>query len=107
MTVWTVPATVVSVVDGDTAHLALDLGWHISLTARVRVAGINAPELNTAAGVAAKAFAETLLPPGAAVLFQSHSLDKWGRPLGSITLPGPIDFAARMLDTGHAVVMVF
>jgi len=107
MTVWTVPATVVSVVDGDTAHLVLDLGWHITFTARVRVAGINAPELNTDAGVAAKAFAETLLPAGTSVTFTSHTLDKWGRPLGAITLPGCADFAAAMLDAGHAVVMVF
>lgn len=106
MTVWTVPATVVSVVDGDTAHLLLDLGWYVTYgPVRVRVAHINAPELSTAEGVAARDFAAVLLPVGLKVTFASHSLDKYGRPLGSITLPDGQDYGQAMLDSGHAVPM--
>lgn len=106
MTVWTVPATVVSVVDGDTAHLLLDLGWYISYgPVRARIAHINAPELSTPEGVAARDFALTLLPAGLKVTFASHSLDKYGRPLGSITLPDGRDYGQVMLDSGHAVPM--
>lgn len=105
MTIWTVPATVLSVVDGDTVHLLLDLGWRITFTARVRLAGINAPELSTTAGVAAKAYAETLLVAGAQITFTSHTLDKYGRPLGDIRLPGGVDFGQRMIAAGHAVKM--
>lgn len=106
MTVWTVPATVVSVHDGDTAHMLLDLGWYVTYgPARVRVARINAPELPTPEGVAARDFASALLPAGLKVVFASHSLDKYGRPLGTIALPDGQDFGQAMLDSGHAVPM--
>lgn len=104
MTTWTVPATVLRVVDGDTVRLLLDLGWHITLEANARILGINAPELNTPEGQAAKRFAADHLPVGAAVMFVSKQLDKYGRPLGSITYHGA-DFARLMLDFGHAVPM--
>lgn len=102
---WVVPATVVAVYDGDTVHLDLDLGWNITYHARVRLLHINAPELHTAEGVAAKQFAQTLLKPGDPVVFTSHRLDKYGRPLGTITYGGfaSKDFATEMLLHGHAV----
>lgn len=86
-------------------HLRLDLGWHISYEARVRISHINAPELNTTGGQLAKAYAETLLPVGAKVYFSSYSLDKYGRPLGSILLPNDETFASKMLLAGHAAPM--
>jgi endonuclease YncB( thermonuclease family) len=106
VTVWTVPATVVSVHDGDTPILLLDLGFYMTYgPARVRVAHINAPELPTPEGVAARDFATALLPAGLKVVFASHSLDKYGRPLGTIALPDGQDFGQAMLDSGHAVPM--
>jgi endonuclease YncB( thermonuclease family) len=109
MTTWTVPATVVRVVDADTFLMALDLGWHISLEARCRIAGINAPELHTDEGDAARAWAVGALPLGTQVMFTSHALDKYGRPLGSITMTSPqgavFDYASEILAAGHAVPM--
>lgn len=102
MTTWTVPATVLKITDGDTAHLLLDLGWSISLQARCRVAAINAPELSTPEGKAAKAYAETLLPLGTVVTFVSKRLDNYGRPLGHILWDGR-DFGQAMIAAGHAV----
>jgi endonuclease YncB( thermonuclease family) len=46
-----------------------------------------------------------MLPVGLKVTFASHSLDKYGRPLGTITLPDGQDFGQAMLDSGHAVPM--
>lgn len=103
---WTVPATVLEVVDGDTVRLDLDLGWFIRYTARARIARINAPEVRTPAGDAAKAHARTLLLPGDQVTFTSTALDKYGRPLGALTYGtalAPHDFAATMLADGHAI----
>lgn len=119
MTTWTVPATVVDVYDGDSVHLKLDLrqdidlGFKIRLTASAapvvlaRVAHIDAPEMkvdgrSNPVGVAARDYAATLLSPGTPVTFVSHSLDKYGRPLGDITI-GDLDFGTEMLRTGHAV----
>lgn len=101
--VWTYPATVIRVIDGDTIRLDLDLGLRIWRTDNCRIAGINTPEMNTAAGKAAKAYAETLLTPGLYVMFESLQLDKYGRPLGAITGLMLGDFARAMLAAGHAV----
>lgn len=99
------PATVTEVVDGDTMHLILDLGWRIYFHARCRIAGINAPEMNTEAGRLARAYAAKLLPEGALVTFTSHCLDKYGRPLGAITDRDGRDFAAEMKAAGHALAV--
>jgi endonuclease YncB( thermonuclease family) len=92
MTQWTVPAKVIDVVDGDTVRLQLDLGWHVTYTARVRIAAINSPEMKTPEGLAAKQFAQTLLQVGDEVTFVSRGFDKYGRPLGHLIFGG---FAAR------------
>jgi endonuclease YncB( thermonuclease family) len=49
--------------DGDTINVKLDVGFDLTVYARVRVFGINAPELSTDAGKAARDFAKTLLAP--------------------------------------------
>ncbi len=36
------------VVDGDTADLVVDVGYHVTLTSRFRLLGINAPEMHAA-----------------------------------------------------------
>lgn len=106
-TKWSVPATVVEVVDGDTIRLDLDLGWHMTYRCRCRLVGINAPEMATPEGVAAKTYAQTLLQPGDQVTFDSSTLDKYGRPLGEITFgPDRLHFGAEMMKAGHAVQML-
>jgi micrococcal nuclease len=106
MIIWTVPATVVRVVDGDTLILDLDLGWRVWRRGeRCRLAGINCPELRTDAGHAAVTFVRELLPPMvlSTVIFRSSSLDKYGRPLGDVELPDGRDLATVLLGAGHAV----
>jgi micrococcal nuclease len=104
MTSFQYPARVVRVVDGDTVHLDIDLGFSTWIRDRsVRVAGINSPELATAEGKTARDFAQTLLPVGAVVELKSHSLDKYGRVLGSITLPdGTTDYGRAMIAAKQA-----
>lgn len=109
MTTWTVPAKVVRVVDADTINMELDLGWRMKYTVSCRIAGCNAPELSTEEGQEAKRWATGALPPGTAVMFVSHSLDKYGRPLGSITMSTEqgetFDYASELMAAGHAVPM--
>src|SRR5215831_2154789 len=91
--------------DGDTANIKLDVGFDLTVYARVRVYGINAPELSTDAGKAARDFAQGLLPVGSAVQVTSHGWDKYGGRIdGEITLPDGSSFAQKMLDAGQAVV---
>ena len=102
-TYWTVPGRVVRVIDADTIMVKLDLGWRISYEAGVRIMGINAPELSTAVGKEARAFAISLLPVDLPVVVVSRQLDKYGRVLGSIAMPGGLDFAQALLNAGYAV----
>jgi endonuclease YncB( thermonuclease family) len=92
--------------DGDTVNVKLDVGFDLTVYARVRVFGINAPELSTDAGKAAREFAQTLLAPGDGVRVLSRGWDKYGGRIdGSIEF-GPTgrrrDFAETMIAAGHA-----
>jgi endonuclease YncB( thermonuclease family) len=88
-----------------TVHLDIDLGFFTWIIDRsVRIAGINAPELSTAEGKTARDFSMTLLPVGTKVQLRSHSLDKYGRVLGSITLPDGTDYGVAMVAAGMAVL---
>jgi endonuclease YncB( thermonuclease family) len=100
----TVPGVVDSLHDGDTIYVKCDLGWDITEFVRVRILGINAPELKTDAGKAALAFAETLVKPGDAVTVESHGWDKYGgRTDARLVLADGRNFGQLMLDAGQAV----
>jgi endonuclease YncB( thermonuclease family) len=98
--------------DGDTIYCKLDLGFDITIYARVRVLGINAPEISTPAGQEATAFARVVLPVGSKVSVTSYGWDKYGgRVDGKIVINEPVvirghgerDFAQIMLLSNHAV----
>lgn len=108
MAVWSVPAVVVRVIDGDTVALVLDLGWRVSMAANVRIIGVNAPEVSEQSGRDARAWAADMLPAGMAVTFVSRQLDKYGRPLGDILMPpGARSYAAALLAAGHAEPLTY
>src|SRR6266516_31629 len=90
--------------DGDTINIRLDLGFDLTVYARVRVYGINAPELATDDGKLARDYAQTLLPVGAPVSVLSHGWDKYGGRIdGSITFNEAQEFGQAMINSGHAV----
>lgn len=77
------------VIDGDTAHVAVDLGFNINITLRVRFAGLNTPELNSQIleerQLAILAKAETVAWFEAnkdQIILYSKSADKYGRYIG-------------------------
>jgi endonuclease YncB( thermonuclease family) len=89
--------------DGDTIYIKLDLGFDLTVYARCRIFGINAPELSTDPGKVARDFARTLLPIGKAVLVTSHGWDKYGgRVDASVEFDGK-DFGDAMVVAGQAV----
>lgn len=101
-------AVVCAVHDGDTVTVDVDLGfsiWHRGM--RVRLYGINAPELNTEAGKAARVFLSGALPVGQKVTLQSFKdrADKFGgRWLGNILDADMNLVNAAMVRAGHAKV---
>ena len=79
-------ATVISVTDGDTVRLNIDLGFNVTINTPIRLMGINAPEVNTVAGKVAKTYLKELLPVGTSVTLRSYKdkTEKYGRILGTI-----------------------
>ena len=108
-------AVVVSVVDGDTIHVDLHLGFEIwQKNATIRLTGINAPELNAtdptirASAVASRNALLSWLPTGTKVtmLSQQDKTEKFGRLLGTIlvdTATGPLNLNDWMVTNGFAV----
>ena len=90
---WTYRARLNKVIDADTADLTIDLGFHLTLTQRVRLAGIDAPEMSTPGGRLAKQWATNWL--------LDHSDGDW--PLTITTRKGPThDRYGRFIADIHA-----
>lgn len=92
---YTYSCKVLKVVDGDTLDLEIDLGFNIKIKERIRLYGVDTPEVFGAAaspeGTAASDFTKKWVDDHTAKpgRFEYHSLkydykDKYGRGLGSL-----------------------
>lgn len=98
-------ATVLKIVDGDTVDIEIDLGFDIRTVQRVRMAGINAAEHNTAAGQEAITWMKARLQIGQPVTIQSEKPgggDKYGRYLATI-IDGTGNVNQSIVAAGHAL----
>jgi micrococcal nuclease len=115
-------AELIRVVDGDTVDLIIDLGFDTFRRERFRLYGIDAPEIRTEAGKAARAWLEDALMPLEAIYVQTVQLstkakrDKYGRFLAVlydrfpqagqiVAQPGSLPLYSVnlvMVDLGHA-----
>ena len=104
---WTYRATVLRVVDGDTVWLEVDPGFDLRLRMSVRLSGVNAPEMSTDEGKAARAWMVGRLPEGALVelISEKDKREKYGRYLGRIFEPPDAVASVNedLLAAGHAV----
>ena len=101
-------ATIEQVVDADTLDLTVDLGFHVHLRQRVRLAGLDAPELRTPEGKAARdwviGWVNEFAPDQVGVRTQLDKTEKYGRVLG-VVYPLPdrgTTLNQALLNTGHA-----
>jgi endonuclease YncB( thermonuclease family) len=105
--VWTYPAKIDDFHDGDTAicHILIHPNEGGELhEIHVRTEGINAPELNTAAGREAREYARALaIEHGTDVVLVARKREKYGRFLSRIVFPDGSDFSELMVAAGHAV----
>lgn len=95
---------IVRVIDGDTVMVDISLGFNLWRHQEIlRLAGINAPEVNTSAGRAAAVFLRKLLPEGATVtvVTKKDKKEKYGRYLASISINGE-NVSSTLLSEGHA-----
>jgi micrococcal nuclease len=94
-------ATINRVVDGDTVNLTIDLGFRLTYTANCRLAGINAPEINTAEGKASKEWLSGYLVTDLPFDITSTGLDKYGRPIVVLYFNG-MSINDKMIQDGYA-----
>jgi micrococcal nuclease len=103
---------VLKVVDGDTIDADVDLGFDISLTKRVRLAGIDTPESRTtdlkekALGLEVKEWLKKRLEGAKDILIKTQlpdSTEKYGRILGKLYINNEeTSLNEQMIDEGYA-----
>ena len=94
-------AIVERVIDGDTVDVHIDLGFDIWHSVRLRLLGLDAPEMATPEGKAAKVFVRDALE-GETVTITTHKTDKYGRYLAEI-FQRDQSFNKALIDLGFAV----
>jgi len=100
------------VVDGDTIDADIDLGFDISFSSRVRLAGIDTPESRTTdklekqLGLESKPYLKNAIDSAKTVVIKTEKMDsseKYGRILGWVFLDGSeVSINQKMIDEGYA-----
>jgi micrococcal nuclease len=101
------------VVDGDTIDADIDLGFDISLTKRIRLAGIDTPESRTkdlaekALGLDAKNWLKHRLEEAKDIIIRTQlpdSTEKYGRIIGQLYINGEdASLNNQMITEGYAL----
>ena len=105
--------SVTKVVDGDTIDADIDLGFDISLTKRIRFAGIDTPESRTtnlkekAMGLESKEWLKKALEGAKDIIIKTEkpdSTEKYGRIIGHLFINGQeTSLNNQMIDEGYAL----
>jgi len=105
--------SVTKVVDGDTIDADIDLGFDISLTKRIRLAGIDTPESRTTnvkekvMGLESKEWLKKTLEGAKDILIKTElpdSTEKYGRIIGHLFINGQeTSLNNQMIAEGYAL----
>ena len=105
--------SITKVVDGDTIDANIDLGFDISFTKRIRLAGIDAPESRTtnlkekALGLETKEWLKKTLEDAKDILIKTEkpdSTEKYGRIIGHLFINDQeTSLNNQMIDEGYAL----
>lgn len=98
---YTYKALVEKVIDGDTIWLNIDVGFSCWSRQKVRLRGIDAPEIDTKKGQEAKAFVEARLKEVGFVIVKTHKSDKYDRYLADIFYLQDEEDLGRVLEEGN------
>ena len=111
---YTYKGTVTNVVDGDTIDVRIDLGFRMTTEQRLRLYGINTPELDSKEpeererAQQAKQFTTDMVL-GKEVIVETYKSDSFGRYLACVFIPSPdgdISLNNMLLEKGLAVKYV-
>lgn len=103
---------ITAVVDGDTIDVDIDLGFNVSFSQRVRLAGIDTPESRTSdkfektLGLESKEYLKTKLKDAKDIVIKTQkpdSSEKYGRILGWLFIDGATkSINEQMIEDGYA-----
>jgi endonuclease YncB( thermonuclease family) len=103
---FTYRAQATRVVDGDTLAVTLALPPHNEIDKKLRLRGIDCPEIDTAEGRSAKRFVESLLARATEIILTTTKPDKYDRYLADVFLvsapAGAVYLNNALLEHGHA-----
>ena len=115
---FTYSATLRRVVDGDTLVVALEVSPGVFLEQKLRLLGLDAPEISTPEGRAAKRFVEALVAKATTIIIQTTKPDKYDQYLAGVFLMSAVSDKLKaeslepsaeiflnnaLLENGHAV----
>jgi micrococcal nuclease len=105
---WFYRAKLLRIIDGDTIVCTIDAGFGFTYDfggkgVRIRILGINAPELKTKEGQDAKVFLSLLLAARETLYVRTQKPDDFGRLLADVYTPDDKSIADLMTASGHAV----
>lgn len=98
------------VIDGDTLDVTIDVGFNLKCKDRIRLFGVNSPEMSTPEGVEAKKYLESLIDGnGSDIIFYSikDRRETFGRYLGVLYFGTGSESLANksinktILESGH------
>jgi endonuclease YncB( thermonuclease family) len=98
---YTYPATVESVIDGDTLWAVIDCGFDTLIREKLRFWGIDAPESGTPEGDKAGRYVTLTLKACSCVVIQTHKSDKYDRYLSDIFYLPKCNDPDRIGREGH------
>lgn len=90
-------ATVLRVIDGDTFEALVDLGFGIEQKFKIRLDGVDTPEVNTDEGKMAKEFVRQLIE-GKQVMLIDGGNEKFGRALAKVKLADGRDLTKFLVE---------
>jgi len=106
------------VVDGDTLEVRIDLGFWVWKSEKIRLRGVDSPELGTREGHAAKKFVEGMLEGIEMVVVKTYRTDKYARFVGDVFFDPSLDkkeiifekgrfLNQELITAGHANLMLY
>ena len=103
---YTYRAVVVKIVDADTFWVRIDIGFGDFVNQKLRLRGIDAPEMDTLEGQKAKRFVESQFKNFTEIVVTTTKPDKYDRYLSDVFLQPEageeIFLNNALLETGHA-----
>jgi endonuclease YncB( thermonuclease family) len=98
---YTYGARVLRVVDGDTLWAEIDCGFGVSIEEKLRLRGIDAPEMSTPEGERARAFVEESLRDCPTIVLATSTTDLYDRYVADVVYLSGVEEPQRILGDGQ------